>query len=96
MNSQIAQECAKEAGELTIFVRTPNIACPMGQGTISTEEQAKDKQTYPEMFKHRLTTDAGFHYKNRGFPHSKHSEKEREALFEELWELVSDIHSLYR
>jgi hypothetical protein len=60
----------------------------MGQATVSSEQQAQDKLTYPEMFKRRLTTDAGFDYKNRGFPHSKHSEEEREALFEELWQMV--------
>jgi hypothetical protein len=65
----------------------------MSQGTISSEQQVKDKLTYPEMFKHRLTTDAGFHYKNRGFAYSTHSEVEREALFEELWAMVNGIHS---
>jgi hypothetical protein len=61
----------------------------MGQATISVEQQAEDKLTYPEMFERRLTTDAGFDYKNRGFAHSTHSEEEREALFEELWQMVS-------
>jgi cation diffusion facilitator CzcD-associated flavoprotein CzcO len=85
---QIAQECAKQAAELTVFVRTPNIAYPMRQGTITSEQQAKDKLTYPEMFKRRLTTDAGFDYKNRGIPHTTHTAEEREALFEELWRIV--------
>jgi cation diffusion facilitator CzcD-associated flavoprotein CzcO len=93
MERQIAQECAKEAGDLTVFVRTPNIACPMQQAAVSWEQQAKDKLSYTEMFKERLTTDGGFGYSNRGFPHSNHNEEEREALFEELWQLVNSLPS---
>jgi cation diffusion facilitator CzcD-associated flavoprotein CzcO len=84
---QIAQDSAKVAGELTVFCRTPNIACPMQQRLVDTYQQAREKSQLAAAFKHRLTTDAGFAYTNRGFPHTHHTAEEREALFEELWNL---------
>ncbi|KAF2000009.1 FAD/NAD(P)-binding domain-containing protein [Amniculicola lignicola CBS 123094] len=81
---QIAQETAKDAASVTVFQRTPNLALPMHQGPVSKENQ--DKSRYPELFKHRMTTFAGFQYdfiKKRTFDDSP---EEREAFFEERFD----------
>jgi cation diffusion facilitator CzcD-associated flavoprotein CzcO len=88
---KIAQECAKTAGDLTVFVRTPNIALPMRQDAISSAQQVEDKLTYSDMFKQRLTTDGGFVWTSLGFPHKDHSTEEREALFEDQWRRVNPV-----
>lgn len=85
---QIAQECSKEAGELTVFQRTPNMCCPMRQEKLTVEEQEKDKIAYPDVFKERLTHYAGFMYSSQSFKTFDHTPEEREAFFEELWNMV--------
>jgi cation diffusion facilitator CzcD-associated flavoprotein CzcO len=94
---QIAQETAREAGELTLFQRTPNLCCPMRQAKLSPEEQEVDKAKYPEIFKERLTHYAGFLYSSRPFTTYSHTPEEREAFFEELWQMVIvHLHVLCR
>ncbi|OCK74929.1 FAD/NAD(P)-binding domain-containing protein [Lepidopterella palustris CBS 459.81] len=83
---QLAQECAKEAGELTLFQRTPNMCCPMVQRPLTVEEQEQDKANYPEIFKERLTHDAGFlHSSRRNLLTFSHTPEQRDAFYEELW-----------
>ena len=86
---QIAQETAREAGELTLFQRTPNLCCPMRQAPLTAEQQELDKAKYPEIFKERLTHHAGFMYSSQKFSTYSHSPEEREAFFEELWRMVT-------
>jgi cation diffusion facilitator CzcD-associated flavoprotein CzcO len=85
---QIAQETAREARELTLFQRTPNLCCPMRQSSLTAEQQEVDKEKYPEMFKERLTHYAGFMYSSRPFTTYSHTPEEREAFFEQLWQMV--------
>ncbi|PVH99116.1 FAD/NAD(P)-binding domain-containing protein [Periconia macrospinosa] len=59
---QIAQETSKTAGSVTVFQRTPNLALPMQQKPLTKEEQYNRKQEYPELYKYRMTTFAGFAY----------------------------------
>lgn len=84
---QIAQECAKEVKELTVFVRTPNIACPMQQAKISKEQSDKDNLNLAEVMKNRLTTEGGFVERSLSYGHDIHNEQEREELFKKLWKL---------
>ena len=83
---QISQELGKEAAEMTAFVRTPNLCLPMRQHDVTVEEQAKTRDQYPEFFKHRLTTFAGFPYDFVDKNTTEVSAEEREALYEELWQ----------
>jgi cation diffusion facilitator CzcD-associated flavoprotein CzcO len=83
---QIAQECAPDALELTVFQRTPNLALPMRQGSISKEEQQAAKSGYPQFFKDRLSTFAGFPYDFVPRKTFDDSPEEREAFFEHLWQ----------
>jgi cation diffusion facilitator CzcD-associated flavoprotein CzcO len=86
---QVAQECAKDVAEMTVFIRTPNTCMPMQQASLSIDEQEKEKETYPDVYKHRLTTYGGLMYSPQEFPHTAHSPEEREAFFNKLWEMVS-------
>jgi cation diffusion facilitator CzcD-associated flavoprotein CzcO len=83
---QIAQESAPDALELTVFQRTPNLALPMRQAQISKEEQEAAKHGYPQFFKDRLTTFAGFPYDFSTKNTFDDNEEEREAFYEKLWE----------
>lgn len=89
---QIIQQWAREIGEeggLVAFQRTPNTCCPMRQKKVSKEEDEEMKGRLAEMFKERLTHDAGFLYSSQKFKMSEHTEEEREEFFEKLWEMVS-------
>lgn len=81
---QIAQECAKEAAELTVFQRTPNLALPMQQKKLSKEDQ--DKSKYDQFFKDRMKTFAGFTYEFKRKNTFDESPAEREAFYETLWQ----------
>ena len=83
---QIAQECASEAAELTVFQRTPNLALPMRQKRLTEEEQNNQKDSYPDLFKHRLTTFAGFPYTFSDKKTFEDSPEQREQFFEERWQ----------
>jgi hypothetical protein len=60
----------------------------MRQALIDPDQREKDRLTMAEVLRKRLTTDAGFHYSNRGFAMTTHSPEEREKLFEETWNAV--------
>ena len=84
---QIAQTMARDAGELTVFQRTPNLCCPMKQSAISPEQAKADKADLPEMFKERMRHYAGFLYSPQEFDTFSHSGKEREEFFEKIWDM---------
>ncbi|KAJ9645885.1 hypothetical protein H2199_002928 [Coniosporium tulheliwenetii] len=59
---QLAQESAKMAKSVTVFQRTPNLALPMRQRKLDHKEQMDAKGEYPQIFKDRMKTFAGFSY----------------------------------
>lgn len=85
---QIAQESAKDAESVTVFQRTPNLCLPMRQRKLTKEEQDEAKAGYPEMYKYRMTTFAGFGYDFADKNTFDDSPEEREKFFEGLWEEV--------
>lgn len=82
---QISQEWAREAGGLTIFQRTPNLALPMRQGQLSAESQEAGKPTYPQFFIDRLKTFSGMRYTFFNKNAVDCTPEEREELYEKLW-----------
>lgn len=76
---------ARDAAELTLFQRTPNLCCPMRQAAITPEQAAADKATLPEIFKERLRHYAGFMYSPQPIDTFSHTAEEREQFFETLW-----------
>jgi len=83
---QLAQESAKEASSVTVFQRTPNLCLPMRQRKLTKEEQDQAKGDYPEMFKHRLTTFAGFSYDFAEKNTFDDNDEEREAFYQSLFD----------
>jgi len=89
---QITQEWAKEVGEqgdLKMFQRTPNLACPMKQVFLTPEEQAEHKKNYPELFNQRWVNYNGFLYQFRAEMMFDATPEERNEMFETLWNMVS-------
>jgi cation diffusion facilitator CzcD-associated flavoprotein CzcO len=83
---QMSQEIAKTAGELTVFIRTPNLCLPMKQRKMTATEQEKRKELYEDLFKERLNTFAGFPYTFLDQRTLLDSPDERGKFFEYLWE----------
>jgi cation diffusion facilitator CzcD-associated flavoprotein CzcO len=84
---QVAQEAASVAAHLTVFQRTPNTALPMRQKKLDDETSRRMKETFPERFRKRAETFAGFDYDVLAKSALEVSEDEREATFERLWEI---------
>lgn len=82
---QCVQEISKDAKELSVFIRTPNISLPMGQRDLTAEEQDAYKSIYKSIFHISRQTASGLGYDMREGKMSDVSEEERENLFEELW-----------
>ena len=60
----------------------------MRQAKITPEQAELDKAKLPELMKERLTHYAGFLYSARHVKTFDHTPEEREALFQELWEMA--------
>ena len=82
---QCVQEIAKEAKELSVFIRTPNISLPMGQRELTVQEQDAYKSIYKSIFKLSRQTSSGLGYDQPEGQLSDIPEEEREKHFEELW-----------
>jgi len=83
---QVAQEAAKSADRLTLFQRTPILALPMRQETLTEERQEREKQGYPAIFEQRKQTSGGFEYQSLEKSALEVSDEERTAHFEHLWQ----------
>lgn len=83
---QVLQEASKEAKQVTIFQRTPNLTIPMRQRELSKADNAKTKVHYPEIFETRGRTFAGFDFDFHPKSWEESTEAEREATFKEIWE----------
>lgn len=82
---QIVQELAKEDCDLTTYIRTPNIALPMKQRSMSVEEQEAAKSFYAAAFKSAKECRSGFPYNSSTKLLAQVPEEEWQAQFEELW-----------
>ncbi|EXL69236.1 hypothetical protein FOPG_14774 [Fusarium oxysporum f. sp. conglutinans race 2 54008] len=82
---QIMQEAVKCCSSVTHFIRSPNIALPMGQRQIQEDEIYAQKPLFPHIFKACRDTPNGLPILNTGKTVLEDSEEDREALFEELW-----------
>jgi cation diffusion facilitator CzcD-associated flavoprotein CzcO len=82
---QVIQEAARDAADLTVFQRTPNLALPMGQRTLTADDQAAIKEGLPKRFEMRGTTFAGFDFDFLGENAVDVDAGDRDARYEELW-----------
>lgn len=84
---QVVQELSKQAGELTVFLRTPNTALPMQQRKIEPREQDAFKGSYVMYLKACRSTYGGFAYTAAPEPDSTAIPlAEREKLWEDLYQ----------
>lgn len=83
---QIVQELAKQDCELINFVRTPNIALPLGQRKIDPEEEKKSKSGYEDLFKYLKTTKGGFANKGNLVAFKDATNEERDAIMQKAWD----------
>ncbi|TRX91320.1 hypothetical protein FHL15_007742 [Xylaria flabelliformis] len=82
---QIVQAWGPSAGELKVFQRTPNLAVPMRKRDLTVEEQETAKKYYPELFRFRERTFAGFIYDWYEKNTFDATPEEREELYEKMW-----------
>ncbi|KAG8216622.1 cyclohexanone monooxygenase [Butyriboletus roseoflavus] len=84
---QVIQEIGPQVAHLTVFQRTPNLALPMGQHSVTRQMQDHFKPVYEELYKKSTTTFSGSLHEFIPRSISSVSEEEREATFERLWVL---------
>lgn len=84
---QVIQEASPEAAHVTVFQRTPILALPMRQRTISAQENAQDKETFPERMGMRNSTFAGFDFDFLDHGALDVSEEVRLETYEKMWEI---------
>ena len=82
---QVIQEVYQDVAELTVFQRTPNLALPMRQRKLDDETNRRMKETFPERFRKRAETFAGFDYDVIPKNALDVSDEERQATYEDLW-----------
>jgi cation diffusion facilitator CzcD-associated flavoprotein CzcO len=83
---QATPRIAAEARHLTVFQRTPNFTIPARHTAFPADKQAEIKRDYAAIFARTRESPAGFPY----FPIERNfadvSPREREAIFDQLWD----------
>ena len=82
---QLIPIVAQEAGQLTVFQRTPNYCAPLRNSEVAPETQAAWKANYPEIHKRCRETPAAFTHDFDPRFTLEVPKEERLALYEELW-----------
>ena len=83
---QVVQEASRDARELTVFQRTPNLALPMQQSGFQEEAYRQWQQDFPRIFEQRDASGGGLYNVNPDRRAAKSvPEAERLARFEEAW-----------
>jgi cation diffusion facilitator CzcD-associated flavoprotein CzcO len=82
---QAISEIAKTAGHLTVFQRRPNWCTPLHNRPIDTQEMARIRAGYPQLFERCRQTAACFVHTIDPRGTFEVSEQEREAFWEELY-----------
>lgn len=81
---QIAQTAARDASELTVFVRTPNTCIPMRQGLVDQAQAEKDLDKVADILnRERYLNDAGFLYNGTGKGVFEYPQEQRDQLINE-------------
>lgn len=83
---QTIQEAARDAADLTVFQRTPNLALPMHQKTLTPEDQDAIKAGLPQRFDDRTRAFAGFDFDFLPTNAVDLPEDERTAGYQKAWD----------
>ena len=85
---QIAQTTARDAAQLTVLQRTPNLCCPMKQAKVTPEQALADLEDLPGIMERRLKIYSGFLYETQKDINTfDHTPEEREAFYSKLWDM---------
>ncbi|ETI22686.1 hypothetical protein G647_06762 [Cladophialophora carrionii CBS 160.54] len=82
---QVVQELAKEADQLTVFMRRPSLCLPMGQRPVGSEEQKGWKSYFQALFTAGRQSRAGFPGSIEPVGVFDVSDEERERHLEDIW-----------
>ncbi|GAB3362293.1 MULTISPECIES: flavin-containing monooxygenase [Amycolatopsis] len=82
---QVVQEAARDAAEVTVFQRTPNLALPMRQRQLDRTDNDEIRTDLPERFTTRYEAFAGFDFDFMPANASEVSPGERRATYEKFW-----------
>lgn len=82
---QLVEQLSKRSKELTVFLRSPNIAFPMRQRVMSQEEQNSYKSIYETIFKACRNSSSGLPYCAPSGSTFDVPDEQLEATYEELW-----------
>ena len=78
---QVVQELAKEADQLTVFMRRPSLCLPMGQRPVTSQEQKGWKSYFRTLFAAGRESRAGFpRYSRAHWRHGRFCRRTRTAL----------------
>ena len=77
---------AREADHLTVFQRTPNYSVPARNAPLTPEVAAEIKANYREIRRKARESFGGFPFDPSVRSALDHSEQERRAIYESLWE----------
>lgn len=82
---QVVQELAKEAEQLTTFMRRPSLCLPMGQRFLSSDEQRSWKSYFQAIFQAGRESRSGFPAAPNPVGVFDVSAEERERYLEDIW-----------
>jgi cation diffusion facilitator CzcD-associated flavoprotein CzcO len=82
---QIVQELAKEASNLTVLMRRPSYCIPMGQRSLTEEEQTGWRGYYPSLFAAGRKSAVGFPVARHDVRVQDVPPEQREKYLENLW-----------
>lgn len=81
---QVVQEAAKQACQLSVFIRRPSTCLPMVQRDLTREEVVAQRLGYADLFLDSRLSFSGFPFKT-GAKAVDATPEQREAWFNELW-----------
>ena len=83
---QLVQEASKVASHVTVLQRTPNLALPMRQQTLSADQQSAAKREYPALYERRMRSFTGLDFDFIPENAVELSVADRTSKLETLWE----------
>ncbi|WP_009476606.1 alpha/beta hydrolase fold domain-containing protein [Rhodococcus sp. JVH1] len=83
---QVIQTIAGEVGELTVFQRTPNYACPLGNRPMADEEFADVVADYPRLRAESRASLAGAPYPRPERPALMDTPEQREQVYDQHYD----------
>ncbi|KIW86656.1 uncharacterized protein Z519_12711 [Cladophialophora bantiana CBS 173.52] len=83
---QVVQALARKNCEVHAYIRTPSIGLPMKQRRMTKDEQDRDRCSYRSLYDHAKRTKSGFPYDPAQHSFWDVPPKDRESLWEALWE----------